>query len=34
MVAHLDEFTILWNNALHKTEHCVTIKCETFWLSP
>lgn len=35
MVAHLDELTVLWNNALHKTKHHVTIKCETFpWLSP
>lgn len=33
MVGHLDEFTILWNNALHKTKHCVTIKCETYPLA-
>lgn len=27
---HLDELTVLWNSALHKTEHRVTIKWETF----
>lgn len=28
MIAYLDDLTILQNNALHKTKHCVTIKCE------
>jgi len=29
MIAYLDDLTILQNSALHKTKHCVTIKCET-----